>query len=194
VRFSASARPQRCSVLCYNAVMRIIGLAGWSGAGKTTLIQKLIPAIIARGLTVSTLKHAHHGFDVDQPGKDSYVHRGAGAREVLVASPRRFALMHELRGAPEPRLSELLVKLAPVDLVLIEGFKNESHPKLEVYRAANGKPLIHPDHPSVVAIAADRSMTNLGIPWVHIDDIEGIIDIILAHAAPIETMPPARSP
>src|SRR5437764_5963677 len=132
--------------------MRIIGLAGWSGAGKTTLVAKLIPSITARGLKVSTLKHAHHAFDVDQPGKDSYMHRMAGATEVLVSSQNRFALMHELRGAPELMLSALLEKLSPVDLVLVEGFKREAHPKLEVYRAAVSKPLLAPDDPNVVAI------------------------------------------
>src|SRR3984893_16504179 len=116
--------------------MRIIGLAGWSGAGKTTLLARLIPDIIARGLTVSTVKHAHHAFDVDQPGKDSHTHRLAGATEVLVASAKRFALMHELRAAPEPSLRELLARLAPVDLVIVEGYKREPHPKLEVHRAS----------------------------------------------------------
>jgi molybdopterin-guanine dinucleotide biosynthesis adapter protein len=167
--------------------MRIIGLAGWSGAGKTTLVAKLIPAIIARGLTVSTLKHAHKGFDVDQPGKDSFVHRSAGASEVLVASPLRFALMRELRGAPPPSLAELLTKLSPVDLVLIEGFKRQPHPKLEVHREANGKPLIHPEFPNVVAIASDQRHAA-PIPWVHIDDVDAIVDLLLTHAAPIDTM------
>ena len=168
--------------------MRIIGLAGWSGAGKTTLMEKLIPAVIARGLTVSTLKHAHHGFDVDQPGKDSFVHRNAGATEVLVASPRRFALMRELRGAPEPSLTELLGRLAPVDLVLIEGFKNESHPKIEVHRTANGKPHLFADFPNVVAIASDRPPFESGVPCVRIDDVEAIVDLLLTWAAPVETM------
>src|SRR5947209_18314699 len=115
--------------------MRIIGLAGWSGAGKTTLLAKALPRIVARGLTVSTLKHAHHSFDLDQPGKDSHTHRAAGATEVLVGSASRWALVHELRGAPEPRLHDLLQKLSPVDLVIVEGYKREPHPKLEVYRA-----------------------------------------------------------
>src|SRR6516164_8638206 len=135
--------------------MRIIGLAGWSGSGKTTLLAKVIPRIVARGLKVSTLKHAHHGFDVDQPGKDSHSHRMAGATEVLVSSANRWALVHELRGAPEPTLPELLKKLSPVDLVIIEGFKREGHPKLEVHRALVGKPLLHPDDPHIIAIAAD---------------------------------------
>ena len=122
--------------------MRVIGLAGWSGAGKTTLLLKLIPELNRRGVSVSTLKHAHHAFEVDEPGKDSFEHRAAGAREVLVASERRWALMHELRGAPEPGLAELLRRLSPVDLVIVEGFKREAHPKIEVHRAANGKPFL----------------------------------------------------
>src|SRR5215467_13179209 len=118
--------------------MRIIGLAGWSGSGKTTLLAKVIPRIVARGLKVSTLKHAHHGFDVDQPGKDSHTHRMAGASEVLVSSANRWALVRELRGEAEPTLPELLAKLAPVDLVIVEGFKRGTHPKLEVFRAVVG--------------------------------------------------------
>ena len=164
--------------------MRIIGLAGWSGAGKTTLVAKLIPAITARGLKVSTLKHAHHAFDVDQPGKDSYMHRMAGATEVLVSSQNRFALMHELRGAPELTLSELLGKLSPVDLVIIEGYKRDPHPKLEVFRASVGKPLIHPDDPHVVAIASDVALPEMRVPRVAIDDTDAVIDILLKHAAP----------
>jgi molybdopterin-guanine dinucleotide biosynthesis protein B len=165
--------------------MRIIGLAGWSGAGKTTLIAKLIPGILARGLRVSTLKHAHHAFDIDRPGKDSYEHRMAGATEVLVASERRFALMHELRGEPEPRLPELLAKLAPVDLVIIEGYKREPHPKLEVFRQSVGKPLIHPDDPHVVAIASDVPLPQARVPRVALDDTDAIIDILLERAAPL---------
>src|SRR6478672_3207786 len=127
--------------------MRIIGLAGWSGSGKTTLLAKVIPRIVARGLEVSTLKHAHHNFDVDQPGKDSHAHRMAGATEVLVGSARRWALMHELRSDAEPPLAELLRRLSPVDLVVIEGYKTAPHPKLEVFRAAVGKPLLAPVDP-----------------------------------------------
>jgi molybdopterin-guanine dinucleotide biosynthesis protein B len=163
--------------------MRIIGLAGWSGAGKTTLVAKLIPSITARGLTVSTLKHAHHAFDVDQPGKDSYMHRMAGATEVLVSSQNRFALMRELRGAPELTLPELLAKLTPVDLVIIEGYKRDPHPKLEVHRASVGKPLIHPDDPHVVAIASDVALPQARVPRVSLDDTDAIIDILLKHAA-----------
>ena len=163
--------------------MRIIGLAGWSGAGKTTLLARLIPDIIARGLTVSTVKHAHHAFEVDQPGKDSHTHRMAGATEVLIASERRFALIHELRQETEPRLPDLLAKLAPVDLVIVEGYKREPHPKLEVFRDAVGKPLLHPDDPHIVAIASDVALPHAKVPRVSLDDTGAIIDILLAHAA-----------
>jgi molybdopterin-guanine dinucleotide biosynthesis protein B len=165
--------------------MRIMGLAGWSGAGKTTLLARLIPAIIARGLKVSTVKHAHHSFDVDQPGKDSHTHRLAGATEVLIASQARFALMHELRGAPEPALRDLLAKLAPVDLVIVEGYKREPHPKLEIFRASVGKPLMHPDDPHIVAIASDAPLPQARVPCVLLDDIEAIAGLVLAHAAPV---------
>ena len=165
--------------------MRIIGLAGWSGSGKTTLLTKVIPCIIARGLRVSTLKHAHHDFDIDQPGKDSHSHRLAGATEVLVGSERRWALVHELRGRAEPRLSTLLQKLSPVDLVLIEGYKREPHPKLEVYRAANGKPLLHPNDSSIVAIASDVPLAARQIPLVDLDDVERIADLLIRHATPL---------
>jgi molybdopterin-guanine dinucleotide biosynthesis protein B len=166
--------------------MRIIGLAGWSGSGKTTLVTKVIPRLRARGLEVSTLKHAHHAFDVDQPGKDSHRHRMAGATEVLVASRSRWALVHELRGEPEPQLAALLQKLTPVDLVLIEGYKRERHPKLEVYRVAVGKPLLYPDDPAIVAVASDEPLPRAGIPVVDLDDIERIADILIRHAAPLD--------
>jgi molybdopterin-guanine dinucleotide biosynthesis protein B len=168
--------------------MRIIGLAGWSGSGKTTLLAKVIPRIAARGLTVSTLKHAHHAFDVDQPGKDSHTHRMAGATEVLVGSARRWALVHELRGAAEPRLDALLRKLSPVDLVLVEGYKRERHPKLEVYRAASAKPFLHPEDPAIVAIASDTRLPQSLLPVVDLDDIEGIVDILVRHALPLDTL------
>jgi molybdopterin-guanine dinucleotide biosynthesis protein B len=135
--------------------MRVIGLAGWSGAGKTTLIVRLIPELNRRGFSVSTIKHAHHNFDLDQPGKDSYEHRAAGAEEVLVASANRVALMRELRGAPEPSLAELLRLLRDVDLVLVEGFKRDPLPKIEVFRAANGKPPLYPDDRNIVALISD---------------------------------------
>jgi molybdopterin-guanine dinucleotide biosynthesis adapter protein len=159
--------------------MRIIGITGWSGAGKTTLILKLIPLLTAKGLKVSTLKHAHHMFDVDTPGKDSYEHRAAGATEVLIASGNRFALMHELRGAPEPPLEVLLAKLSAVDLVLIEGFKRAPHPKIEVFRAANGKEALHPGNASIVAIASDRPFPDAGRPVLPLDDAPAIADMAL---------------
>ncbi|WP_270937172.1 molybdopterin-guanine dinucleotide biosynthesis protein B [Falsiroseomonas oryzae] len=166
--------------------MRLIGLAGWSGAGKTTLMTRLIPALAARGVAVSTLKHAHHAFDIDRPGKDSYEHRSAGARQVLVASANRWALMTELRGAPEPKLGDLLRKLDRVDLVIVEGFKRDAHPKLEVHRGANGKPWLHPDDPHIAAIAADVAPPSDRLPRAHLDDIGAIADLILAHATPLE--------
>jgi molybdopterin-guanine dinucleotide biosynthesis adapter protein len=165
--------------------MRIIGLAGWSGSGKTTLIAKAIPRLIARGLRVSTLKHAHHGFDLDQPGKDSFMHRAAGATEVAISSAKRFAVLHELRDEPEWELSALLEKFAPVDLVLVEGFKREPFPKLEIHRAANGKPLIHPDDPHIVTIAADIALPQAKVPVIGLDDVERIVDALLKHAAPL---------
>ena len=167
--------------------MRILGLAGWSGAGKTTLLDRLIPALIARGLRVSTLKHAHHNFDIDRPETDTWKLRESGADEVLVASTTLWALMHELNDAPEPGLPELLARMDPVDLVLIEGFKRNSHPKIEIYRQANGKPPLHPDDPSIVAIAADVMFPGLAIPRYHLDDIQGIADAVQACAVPIVT-------
>jgi molybdopterin-guanine dinucleotide biosynthesis protein MobB len=167
---------------------RIIGLAGWSGSGKTTLLIKVIPQLIARGLTISTLKHAHHNFDVDKPGKDSHSHRMAGATEVLVGSANRWALVHELRGKAEPRLPELLAKLSPVDLVIIEGYKRDPHPKLEVYRAALGKSLMHPDDPHIIAIASDAALPSARVPVLSLEDIEGVADLLLKHAVPIGTL------
>jgi molybdopterin-guanine dinucleotide biosynthesis adapter protein len=161
--------------------MKVFGLAGWSGSGKTTLVTKLLPELIGRGLTVSTMKHAHHGFDVDQPGKDSYAHRSAGATEVLVASANRWALMHEHRGAPEPTAAELMQHMTPVDLLLVEGFKREPHPKLEVYRVANGKPLLHPDDPHIVAVASDAPLVGIRLPLLSLDDVPAIADFIIAH-------------
>lgn len=165
--------------------MRIIGLAGWSGSGKTTLLTKVIPWLTARGLKVSTVKHAHQGFDIDQPGKDSHSHRVAGATEVLVGSASRWALIHELRGAAEPPLGELLAKLAPVDLVIVEGYKREAHPKLEVHRATVGKPLLQPDDPKIVAIASDQSLPGAKVPVVDLNDIDSIAEVLLRHAAPL---------
>ena len=165
--------------------MRIIGLAGWSGSGKTTLVTRVIPRLVARGIKVSTVKHAHHAFDIDQPGKDSHSHRMAGATEVLVGSSGRFALVHELRDEPEPALGALLQRLSPVVLVVVEGYKRAAHPKLEVYRAILGKPLLHPDDPAIVAIASDTPLPSAQIPVISLDDVEGIADILLEHAAPL---------
>ncbi len=153
--------------------MKVIGLAGWSGAGKTTLLTRVIPLLLKKGLRVSVIKHAHHAFDVDVPGKDSWRHRESGATEVLVSSSRRWALMHELREASEPRLPELLAKMSKVDLVVIEGFKREPCPKIEVHRAANAKPLLFPDDRRVVGIATDTAVETT-IPTAHLDDIEAI--------------------
>src|SRR5580765_3267830 len=139
-------------------VMKVIGLVGWSGAGKTTLLKRAIPHLLKEGLRVSVIKHAHHEFDVDVPGKDSWQHRQSGATEVLVSSTRRWALMHELRGAAEPRLPELLAKMSPVDLVIVEGFKSEPHRKIEVHRAANGKAMLFSDDPAIVGIATDADL------------------------------------
>jgi molybdopterin-guanine dinucleotide biosynthesis protein B len=167
--------------------MRVIGLAGWSGAGKTTLIVKLIPFLRERGFSVSTLKHAHHAFDVDQPGKDSYLHREAGAHEVLVASSRRFALMHELRGADEPSLADLLRRMSAADLILVEGFKRDAHAKIEVFRTANQKPFLYPEDTSIAALATDAADgPPHHLPHAHLDDIEAIAGLILALARPIE--------
>jgi molybdopterin-guanine dinucleotide biosynthesis protein MobB len=160
--------------------MKLFGLAGWSGAGKTTLVIRLLPALAARGLTVSTMKHAHHSFDIDSEGKDSWRHRQAGAGEVMVASAHRWALMHEHRGAAEPTAAELASKMSPVDLVLVEGFKREPHEKLEVHRAANGKPLLHPGDPRIVAIASDVPLPGVALPVLPLDDVEAIAELIIA--------------
>ncbi|VIO78243.1 Molybdopterin-guanine dinucleotide biosynthesis adapter protein [Bradyrhizobium ivorense] len=165
--------------------MKVIGLAGWSGAGKTTLLSRVIPYLLGRGLRVSVIKHAHHEFDVDVPGKDSWVHRQSGATEVLVSSTRRWALMHELRGAAEPRLPELLAKLAPVDLVVVEGFKREPINKIEVHRTGNGKPLLFPDDASIVGIASDVAVET-ALPIAHLDDIEEVAELMLRSAIAIE--------
>jgi molybdopterin-guanine dinucleotide biosynthesis protein B len=161
----------------------IIGFAGWSGAGKTTLITRLIPVLTARGISVSTIKHAHHEFDIDKPGKDSYEHRRAGATEVLVTSANRWALMRELRGGPEPDLRELLTKLATVDVVLVEGFKRTTPIKIEVHRPSLGKPLIYPDDPAVVAVASDVPVSLPStISGLMLQDVEAMADFVLMQA------------
>jgi molybdopterin-guanine dinucleotide biosynthesis protein MobB len=159
--------------------MRVYGVTGWKNSGKTHLMERLVAEIVARGLAVSTVKHAHHSAETDQPGRDSYRHRAAGAREVILASPARWALMHELRGAPEPPLAELLARLAPVDLVLIEGYKSAPHPKIEAHRVETGQPLLAPLHPSVRAIASNAAPAGLAVPVFHLDDTRAIADFIL---------------
>ena len=165
--------------------MKVIGLAGWSGAGKTTLLTRAIPQLIARGLRVSVIKHAHHNFDVDVPGKDSWLHRQAGAEEVLVSSGKRWALMHELRDAQEPPVLELLKKLSRVDLVVIEGYKTDSHRKIEVHRAANGKPLLFPDDAAIAGIATDTAIETM-LPTAHLDDIPAVAALMQRLAVAIE--------
>jgi len=165
--------------------MRIFGLAGWSGSGKTTLLTKLIPELIGRGVKVSTIKHAHHEFDIDKPGKDSWLHRKAGAAEVLVSSSQRWALMHELRGAAAPRLPELLAKMARVDLVVIEGFRSEPHRKIEVHRSANGKALLFPQDPGIVGLATDAAVET-ALPRAHLDDIPAVAAMMYRFAIGIE--------
>src|SRR6202012_1395176 len=150
--------------------MKVIGIAGWSGAGKTTLISRVIPYLREQGLRVSVIKHAHHDFDVDQPGKDSWIHQQSGAEEVLVSSANRWALMHELRGGPEPHLPDLLGKMSPVDLVVVEGFSPEPYRKIEVHRKANGKPPLFPADPAIAAIATDTALETT-LPVAHLDDI-----------------------
>jgi molybdopterin-guanine dinucleotide biosynthesis adapter protein len=167
--------------------MKVIGLAGWSGAGKTTLLSRVIPHFIARGLRVSVIKHAHHGFDVDVPGKDSWVHRRSGATEVLVSSGKRWALVHELRDAAEPRLPALLPKLSAVDLVIVEGFKSESHRKIEVHRAANTKPFLFPNDPAISGIATDATIET-ALPVAHLDDIPTIAAMMEASAISVEDL------
>jgi molybdopterin-guanine dinucleotide biosynthesis protein B len=167
--------------------MKVIGLAGWSGAGKTTLLTRLIPHWRAQSLRVSVIKHAHHKFDIDTPGKDSWRHREAGAEEVLVSSDSRWALMHELRGTAEPRLPELLQKLARVDLVVIEGYKSEPIPKVEVHRAAIGKPLLFPSDPDIVAVAADVAVETT-LPTAHLDDIAAVAALMRRFAVPLDSL------
>jgi len=161
--------------------MKMFGIAGWSGSGKTTLVEKLIPLFVARGLKVSLIKHAHHSFDVDQAGKDSYRHRHAGCSEVLVTSSKRWALMHELRGAPEPEFAQLIERVSPCDLLLVEGFKREKLPKLEVYRASVGESLLHPQDPDIVAVASDQRV-DTRLPQFDLNDAPGIAGFILKHS------------
>ncbi|HZM33322.1 MAG TPA: molybdopterin-guanine dinucleotide biosynthesis protein B [Burkholderiales bacterium] len=158
--------------------MKVFGFAGWSGSGKTTLIEQLIPRFAKRGLRVSLIKHAHHTFDVDQPGKDSYRHRHAGAQEVLVTSSRRWVLMHELRGAAEPSFDEQVKRISPCDLLIVEGFKHAPIPKLEVWRAETGEGLLHPNDPHIVAVASDEKVETK-LPLLDLNDVDAISDFIV---------------
>ncbi len=160
--------------------MKVFGFAGYSGSGKTTLVEHVIPRITSRGIRVSIIKHAHHSFDVDVPGKDSYRHRQAGASEVLISSSARWALVRELRGEPESRFNELLERLSPCDLVLVEGFKREPIPKLEVHRAAGNTPLLFPDDPTIVALATDRDLGSK-LPRFGLGDYDAIAAFVISH-------------
>ena len=157
---------------------RLVGFAGWSGSGKTTLMIGVIPVLTRRGLTVSTVKHAHHAFDIDRPGKDSWLHREAGATEVMVASANRFALIHELRGAGEPGLEELLSRMTPTDIVLVEGFRHGLHPKIEIFRPELDKPALHPNDPMIVAVASPKPLDDSALPWLPLDEPGAIAEFI----------------
>ncbi len=159
--------------------MKILGIAGWRGSGKTRLVTRLLRELVAREITISTMKHAHHHFDVDQPGKDSYEHRNAGATEVLVTSSNRWALMHEHRGDPEATFDSLLPRMHSVDLLLVEGFKEYAHDKIEVHRPSVGKPLLCPNDPHIIAVASDTVLSGLAIPVLSLDDIAAIADFIV---------------
>jgi molybdopterin-guanine dinucleotide biosynthesis adapter protein len=161
--------------------MQVFGLAGWSGSGKTTLVARLLPELTRRGIAVSTVKHAHHSFDLDQPGKDSWRHREGGASEVMIASERRWALIHEHRGAPEPPLEELVRQMTPVDLLLVEGFKRGTHAKLELHRPSLGKPLLCREDPHIVAVASDAPLAGIAVPFFALDDVAGIARFIIGH-------------
>jgi molybdopterin-guanine dinucleotide biosynthesis protein B len=161
--------------------VKVIGIAGWSGAGKTTLVIRLLPALIERGFSVSTIKHAHHAFDVDKPGKDSYRHRSAGDREVLISSRQRWALMHEHPEEFEAPLPDLLARLSPVDLVLVEGFRDYPHAKIEIWRESVGKPMLAGNDPNVVAVASDTAVAGLDVPVLHLDDENAIAEFIIRH-------------
>ncbi|QDL92395.1 molybdopterin-guanine dinucleotide biosynthesis protein B [Paroceanicella profunda] len=159
--------------------MRVFGIVGWKNSGKTTLMERLVTEITARGFTVSTVKHAHHEFDVDRPGKDSHRHRMAGAQEVLLSSAKRWALMHEMRGAPETALPELLARLSPVDLILVEGYKRDAHPKVEAWRAATGQAALVFEDPTVRAVATNDPLDGTGVPLLPLDDAARVADFIL---------------
>lgn len=172
---------------------KILGIAGWSGSGKTTLITKLIPLLVSRNLRVATVKHAHHSFDVDQPGKDSYVHRKAGASEVIVSSARRWVQMHEIGAAAEATLPQLLAKVSPCDLVLVEGYKGERFPKIEIYRPSLGNEPLHRQDEFIVAVASDQPLAGLGIPCANLNDTGAVAELVLSSAQPIDAVIAALS-
>ena len=159
--------------------MKIFGLAGWSGSGKTTVMVSLLPKLLQRGYSVSTVKHAHHQFDIDSPGKDSYEHRRAGAKEVMISSINRWALMHEVSDSKDPTLAELTEHMSPVDILLVEGFKWEPHLKMEIHRPSIGKPLLQPEDRNIIAVASDEPMKGLNVPVLPLGDISGIADFIV---------------
>lgn len=162
--------------------MKMFGFAGYSGAGKTTLIEQLIPRFVARGLSVSMIKHTHHNFDLDKSGKDSFRHRAAGATEVMLVCDQRWVLMHELRGRPEPTFEQQIANLSPCDLLLVEGYKAMPIPKLEVHRPANGKPFIWPEHAGVLAVATPAATdlpADCPLPWLNLNDHDAVAAFIL---------------
>jgi molybdopterin-guanine dinucleotide biosynthesis adapter protein len=167
---------------------KVLGLVGWSGSGKTTLIIKLIPELNRRGLKVATLKHAHHNFDVDKPGKDSYEHRKAGASEVIVSSAVRWAQMHEVGDGREATLAELLQRLSPCDLVLVEGFKTDRHPKLEVFRKENQKTPLYPQDDRIVAVASDQSLSDASVPVVDLNNVAAVADLVCSCAESMDSV------
>ena len=165
------------------SALKVFGVVGWKNNGKTTLVERLVAHLTEAGYRVSTVKHAHHEVDLDQPGKDSWRHREAGACEVVLATARRWAVIHELRGRPEPPLDELLARMSPVDLVLVEGFKRFPHPKLETHRRERGTPLLAREDPTIIAVASDEPLPDLALPQLDLDDVAGIARFILARLA-----------
>ena len=161
--------------------MKVIGVTGWSGSGKTTLMVSLLPELIGRGVRVSTMKHTHHNFEIDRPGKDSFRHREAGANEVLLGSSKRWVLLHEVRDGSEVEIEDLIKRMTPVDLLLIEGFKSEKHAKIEVHRPALGSPLLCHDDPTIVAVASDQALADVTVPVLDLDNVAGIADFIIDH-------------
>jgi molybdopterin-guanine dinucleotide biosynthesis protein B len=167
---------------------KVLGLVGWSGCGKTLLLTRLIPELVGRGLKIASLKHAHHSFDTDVPGKDSYEHRKAGASEVIVSSPRRWAQVHEIGDEAEATLAQLLRRVSPCDLVLVEGYKTQRHPKMEVFREALQRRPLHPHDERVVAIASDCSFPGARVPVVDLNDIRAVADLVLERAEPLDAV------